>query len=183
MQLRRQRPGVLAGVRRVGLCATLAVLLGALVACAAGGTSSITVRDAWARPATVAAAGGGSGATPTSDTGAMPGMAGMGGANNSVIYLTIANSGTGADKVTAVSTDVADAIEMHRTEIKNNVASMRAVQAIEVPPQGEVQLNPGGYHLELVHVRRELRVGDAFTLTLTFEHAGRVPVTVAVRAQ
>jgi copper(I)-binding protein len=172
-----------ASTRRICVGATLVALIGALVACGAGGTSVISVRDAWARPATVVAAGMGSTASPTTGGGAMPGMAGMGGANTSVVYLTIANSGDGADKVTAVSTDVAEAVEMHRTEIKNNVASMRAVQAIEVPPKGEVQLNPGGYHLELVNVRRDLRVGDSFTLTLTFEHAGRVAITVAVRDQ
>jgi copper(I)-binding protein len=122
-------------------------------------------------------------ASPAAAGGEMPAMASMDGASNSVIYLTIANSGTGADRVTAASSDVAEAVEMHRTEIKNNVASMRAVQAIEVPPKGEVQVNPGGYHLVLVHVRRELRAGGSFTLTLTFEHAGRVPVTVTVHDQ
>src|SRR5690348_5406306 len=95
------RARTMVGAQRIGLVVTLVALVGALVACGAGGTSVISVRDAWARPASVAAAGAGASATPVVAGGDMPGMPGMDGTSSSVVYLTIANSGTGADKVTA----------------------------------------------------------------------------------
>ena len=143
------------------LLATLTDFLGAC----SGGTSRIAVREAWTRPAKAAQAAG---ATQNP-------MGAMTGGSNSVVYLTIANTGDGADKLTGVQSAVAGAVEMHRMEIKENVATMRQVNAIEIPKGGEVRLDPNGYHLILVNVRRDLNVGDTVDLTLTFEHAGADP--------
>lgn len=149
----------------------LVMLTGSLVAC--GGTSSIAVREAWTRPAK-AAQGSGAG-TAQNPMGAM-----MGG-SNSVVYLTIANTGDGADKLTGVQSAVAGAVEMHQMEINGNVATMRQVKAIVIPKRGEVRLDPSGYHLILVNVRRDLAAGDTVDLTLIFEHAGPVQVSAQVR--
>ena len=135
------------------------------------GTSAISVTEAWARPATA---------------GAMPGMdhgiAGtMASGTSSVAYLTIVNSGDGGDTLIAVATASAGAVELHQTTIKDSVASMRQVREIAVPKRGVVRFNPGGYHLVLVNVRRDLRPGDTITLTLTFARAGTIEVTVPVR--
>lgn len=140
-----------------------------------GGTSRIAVREAWTRPAK-AAQGTITGA-PQNPASAMTG------GSNSVVYLTIANGGDGADKLTGVQSAVAGAVELHRMEIKGNVATMRQVNAIEIPKGGEVRLDPNGYHLILVNVRRDLNVGDTVDLTLTFEHAGAIEVSAQVRDQ
>lgn len=155
--------------------ALTAILMMVLGGC--GGTSAIAVREAWTRPAQAAM-----------DHGTMPGMdhsamGAMVGGTNSVVYLTIANTGDGADTLTGVTSDVAGAIELHRTEIKDNVATMRQVKTIEIPARGDVRLDPNGYHLILVNVTRDLKVGDTVTLTLHFKQAGAVPVTVQVRDQ
>ena len=160
--------------RWVALLVVLATLTGTLVACG-GGTSRIAVRDAWTRP--VKAAQGTTAGASANPMGAM-----MGG-STSVVYLTIVNSGDGADKLTGVQSVVAGAVEMHRMEIKGNVATMRRVNAIAIPESGEVRLDPNGYHLILVNVQRDLNAGDTVDLTLTFEHAGAVQVAAQVRDQ
>jgi copper(I)-binding protein len=43
-----------------------------------------------------------------------------------------------------------------------------------------VTLAPGGYHLMLMGLKAPLRAGDTFPLTLQFEHAPPLTVTVAV---
>jgi copper(I)-binding protein len=139
-----------------------------------GGTSDIVVTDAWARPAASSASGG----TPGTDR-AIAGT--MASGTNSVAYLTIANRGDGRDKLIGATADVAEAVELHHTAIENNVASMSRVQEVEVPQHSTVLFSPGGYHLVLVKVRRDLRPGDTVTLTLTFEHAGVVTVSAQVR--
>ncbi len=158
----------------VALFVVLATLAGFLGGCG-GGTSRIAVREAWTRPAT--AAQGATAGTPQNPMGAMTG------GRNSVVYLTIANTGDGADKLIGVWSAVAGAVEMHRMEIKENVATMRQVNAIEIPKGSEVRLDPNGYHLILVNVQRDLKVGDTVDLTLTFEHAGPIQVSAQVRDQ
>lgn len=138
-----------------------------------GGTSDIVVTDAWARPAIAA--------TPDAP-GTDPGASGaMLGSANSVAYLTIVNRGDGRDKLTGVTAEGASAVEVHQSTIDNNVASMRRVRAVDVPVRGEVRFNPGGYHLVLVKMGRDLRPGDTVELVLTFERAGPVRVIAQVR--
>lgn len=101
--------------------------------------------------------------------------------NISAAYMTIANSGSSADKLVSAASTVAGAIELHTTVVQDNVAKMQQVEGIDVPAGGEVQLKPGGYHIMLINVTRDLKAGDTFTLTLTFAQAGKVDVTVQVR--
>jgi copper(I)-binding protein len=138
-----------------------------------GGTSVIAVRDPWVRPAKAVQAAG----TPQNA------LAAMNGGSNSAVYLTITNTGDGADKLVGVQSSVAGAVEMHRMAITDNVATMRQVNVIEIPKGGEVRLDPNGYHLILVNVRHDLNAGGNVDLTLTFEHAGPIQVSAQVRDQ
>jgi copper(I)-binding protein len=52
---------------------------------------------------------------------------------------------------------------------------------LEVPAQDEVLLKPGGYHVMLIGIQRDLAVGDAFTLDLQFEKSGSLRVEPEVR--
>ncbi len=60
---------------------------------------------------------------------------------------------------------------------------MRKIDKLEIPAGGKVELKPGGYHILLIELTRELKVGDKVEITLTFEKAGDVKVTAEVRAQ
>lgn len=160
--------------RRIAISLACCAVVGLLASCG-GGPSVISVRDPWARPA-VAAPGG---ATPTSGNAS----ALMMGGSNSVVYLTVVNTGDGKDTLIGISSDAAAAVELHRTEITNNVASMREVTTVEIPAHGQVRFDPGSYHLVLANVRRTLTPGDTVDLTLTFKGAGPVQVRAEVRAQ
>ncbi len=156
------------------LVLALAALVG-VVNANIGGTSDIIVTDAWARAATAAPAG--------TSPGTNGGIAGtMAGDANSVVYLTITNRGDGRDRLSGVTSDVSEAVELHYTAIENNVASMSMVRTVDLPKHGTVRFSPGGYHLVLVRMRRDLRPGDTVNLSLTFERAGVVSVAVVVRA-
>jgi hypothetical protein len=65
--------------------------------------------------------------------------------------------------------------------MKDNVMSMSPVEAIEVPANGQVELKPGGYHVMLVGLKQDLKVGDIVKLTLVFEKAGRIDVEAEVK--
>ena len=96
-------------------------------------------------------------------------------------YMTLRNDGTEADRLLEVSSDIAGEVQMHTSELKDNVMSMRQVEAIDVPAGGTVALEPGGFHLMILGLKRDLKAGDRVRLTLRFEHAGTVEVDAAVR--
>lgn len=99
-------------------------------------------------------------------------------------YLTIENKGRTADRLAAVSSPVAKAVEIHTMTMEGNVMRMREVAGIELQPATTVSMEPGaGYHLMLTGLRQPLKPGDKFPLTLTFEKAGKTEVTVWVENQ
>jgi copper(I)-binding protein len=58
---------------------------------------------------------------------------------------------------------------------------MRGVAALPVAPGKSVTLAPGGYHIMLTGLRQELKEGDSFPVTLSFEHSAQVTAAVTVR--
>jgi len=106
-----------------------------------------------------------------------------GGAPNSGAYMLLVNPGETDDTLIGVASDVAQAVELHEMTMgAGDVMQMRPVEdGIVVPAMGAAQLQPGGYHVMLIGLTRDLAVGDTFDVTLTFEQAGEITVTVTVR--
>jgi len=96
-------------------------------------------------------------------------------------YLTIENKGTAPDRLISVSADIASKTEVHEMAMKNNVMTMRPVEnGLTIDPGKTVKLSPGGYHLMMFDLKRPLKQGDTLPITLTFEKAGKVNVSLAV---
>jgi hypothetical protein len=95
-------------------------------------------------------------------------------------FAVIMNAGSEDDRLIGASTPAADRAEMHTHLMENGVARMRQVDAIDVPAGGSAELKPGGYHIMMFNLDKPLKEGETFPLTLTFEKAGAVEVTVKV---
>ena len=102
------------------------------------------------------------------------------GAKVAGVFVTVENTGTQPDRLLSVSTPIAGVAELHQMSVDAGVMRMRGVAALEVRPGEKLQLKPGGYHVMLSELRRPLKVGDKFPLTLTFQNAGAVEVSVWV---
>lgn len=63
-----------------------------------------------------------------------------------------------------------------------DVGGMQKIERIELPAGHEVEFAPGGYHVMLIGLTRELVAGDTFELTLHFEHAADLTIQVHVLA-
>jgi len=106
-----------------------------------------------------------------------------GGAKIGAGYLTIENKGGAPDRLVAVSGQVAGKIEIHQMAVNNGVMTMRPVeQGLTIEPGKTVTLAPGGYHLMMMDLKSPLKQGDKVPLTLEFEKAGKVAVTLDVQA-
>jgi hypothetical protein len=64
---------------------------------------------------------------------------------------------------------------------KDGVMSMHPVEAIDVPAGSEAVLKPGGLHVMLIGLTRDLKVGEKVVVKLTFEKAGERVVEAEVR--
>jgi len=57
---------------------------------------------------------------------------------------------------------------------------MREMPAVTIPPGASVILKPGGTHIMIIGLTRQLKAGQNFPLTLGFERAGKVDLRVPV---
>jgi periplasmic copper chaperone A len=96
-----------------------------------------------------------------------------------VVYLTITDTGA-ADTLTGAATPVAAMAGLHETINDNCVMKMRPVSSLPVAPGKTVTLAPGGTHIMLMDLKRPLREGDSFPITLSFTKAGQVTATATV---
>lgn len=128
--------------------------------------------------------------TPAAETGAPAGQLELrdawaaptpGGVNVSAGYLTIANGAGEADRLVAASSPRAGRVEVHEMVMTGDVMQMRPAAAIEIAPGAEVALAPGGLHLMFYEIATPFAEGEEVPVTLTFEHAGDLDVSLPVR--
>lgn len=92
-------------------------------------------------------------------------------------YMEIENAGHHADKLIGIEADFAEKAMLHTTTVDaNGVATMSHVEALEIPGETTVTMEPGGYHIMLMGLKMPLTEGAYLPATLIFETAGRVEV-------
>jgi hypothetical protein len=105
-----------------------------------------------------------------------------GGAKTGGGYLTIENKGSAPDRLIRGSADIADKVEVHEMATTNGVMTMRPLDnGLTIEPGKTVKLAPGGYHLMLFDLKRPLKKGDKVPVTLEFEKAGKVKLSLDVQ--
>ena len=136
----------------VFVCLILALTLVAAASEAAG----VSVRDAWVRE------------TP-------PGMTMMAG------YMELRNNTSQPQVLVAASSSDFETVMIHRTIVKNGMASMVHASRIELTPNASFIFTPGGYHLMLMSPKRTLRAGNRVDINLEFRSGLRLLVSFEVR--
>lgn len=116
--------------------------------------AEVTVTDPWARASILAS---------------RPGAA----------YLTLLSDTD--DRLLSAATPVAGHVMIHAAETDaNGVTRMIHLDALDLPSGQAVRFAPGGMHLMLMGLTGKLEEDAQFPLTLTFEHADTITVTVPV---
>lgn len=108
--------------------------------------------------------------------------ASAGPARAGAVYVKIENPGTQGDRLVGGATERARTVQVHRHVITDGIARMRPVDGVDLPVGGSVILKPGGDHLMLLGLKKPLKQGETFPMTLKFEKAGAVKVNVKVEA-
>jgi len=139
------------------LAALALTILAALPIAARAVDTPIVVSGAWARPT-------------------------LRGTRTAAAYMTLTNRGQVTDHLVSVSTPIADRAELHEEMMSGGVMSMKPVTDLTLRPGATVQIDPGHYHVMLIGLTTPLVAGESFSLSLTFEKAGAIVVTVPVTA-
>jgi copper(I)-binding protein len=99
---------------------------------------------------------------------------------NGAVYFVIHNYSAAADELTGISIEVAKAAEMHTSQMNGDVMQMDHVQAVPLPADAETRFEPGGLHIMLVDLKRDLKAGDQIELTLQFRDSKDLTLSVPV---
>lgn len=81
-------------------------------------------------------------------------------------YMTI-TSDTEKQLVGGVSA-LAEAVEVHEMRMQGDIMKMRRLDKITIKPGEPLVLKPGGYHLMLTNIRKQMKDGDHIPITLKF---------------
>jgi copper(I)-binding protein len=96
-------------------------------------------------------------------------------------YLTIHNGGSGDDRLVSVKSPAAGKVEIHEMKMENNIMKMRELKdGIAVPAGATVKLAPNGLHVMFKQVKTPFRQGETVPVTLNFERAGAVDLSLPV---
>lgn len=103
-------------------------------------------------------------------------------AKSGAAFFMIMNHGTEADRLVAARSDVAQRVELHtHTEDANGVMRMREIEGgISVPAGGMYALKRGGDHIMFMGLSGALEPGSMVDVTLVFEKAGEIDISVPV---
>ena len=133
---------------------TVALFLAAQIAAPALAGSAIEVMHPWARPT-------------------IPNRPG-------VVYFGVHNLGDAPDRLIGAHAASVGKIEIHKAEQQGAVMTMAPIDAVDIPAGGMAHLGPGGFHLMMFGIDPPLKEGDTLEVTLVFEAAGEIPITVPV---
>jgi copper(I)-binding protein len=96
-------------------------------------------------------------------------------------YMTIDNKAPKERHLLAVSSADFKSIELHRSQVVEGVARMIPQHSMPVPAEGRLILEPGDFHLMMMHPRKSLREDDEVAATLSFDNDELITVTFRVK--
>jgi copper(I)-binding protein len=96
-------------------------------------------------------------------------------------YVTISNSGNGADRLVGAESPASATASMHSSSSVDGIARMRRIEGgVDIPAGSAVAFEPGGNHIMLEGLKQPLKEDQSAELILTFERSGRRTIALKV---
>lgn len=100
---------------------------------------------------------------------------------NSAAFMQLKNTGTQEISLIAASGDVAKNVELHTHIQDDGVMKMRQISQINLPAGAPVTLQPGGMHIMLIGLTRNLTAGENIDLALKFSDGTEQTLQIPVK--
>ncbi len=102
-------------------------------------------------------------------------------AENTAAYMTISNESSEDVSLVSATTDLGETVELHETTADDDgVMAMQEVSGITVPAGGEAVLAPGGLHVMIMGLTRDVAEGEDVDLSLEFDNGCTTEVVAPV---
>ena len=98
-------------------------------------------------------------------------------------YLTLHNHSEQTKTLNHLSSPDFEQVEIHRTEMKNGMVSMKPVSRMILNPGASMVFEPGGLHLMLFEPHNSLASGDKIKILLEFTDHTSLEFSAEVRKQ
>lgn len=85
-------------------------------------------------------------------------------------------------RLVAAESPVAGVVEIHEMSMENDVMKMSPIPGLDLPAGQAVELKPGGYHIMLMDLQQQVKVGEDVPLRLVVERRDGSTETVDVVA-
>lgn len=103
------------------------------------------------------------------------------GQTNSASFMTLSNQGDEHHALAGAESDAAKVVELHTHLMEEGMMKMRRVDKIDLPAGETVKLEPGGLHIMLIGLERQLSPGEDVDITLVFEDGSRSSTKAPVK--
>ena len=98
------------------------------------------------------------------------------------VYMAIENDGDQDDNLTSAISDEAEMTMIHQTVREENIAKMIHVMGgIDLPKGKRIKLEPGGYHLMLMGIEKNLTLNDRIRITLSFKNNENIEISPIIK--
>lgn len=84
----------------------------------------------------------------------------------SAVYMRIKNRGDADRVIISAESAAAEQLDFHQTVVENDIARMEALETLVIPAGETLELRPGGTHIMLSRLSKDLWTEDKFTLQL-----------------
>lgn len=98
-------------------------------------------------------------------------------------FMNITNNSNKEAVLVSVSSDIAGAAEIHQMSEMNGMMNMSMINELRIPALGKVVLQPSGFHIMLINLKKSADKGDIVPITLHFQDGSVVVVKAQVKLQ
>ncbi len=102
------------------------------------------------------------------------------GARAGAVYGVLTNESEAPLSLDGIESSVAGVAELHMTQMEGGMMRMRHADDIVLAPGERLVLEPGGFHIMLMGLKRGLSEGETIDLTIMVDSAAALEATVPV---
>ena len=97
------------------------------------------------------------------------------------LYFTIENKSDVPDTLFSVKSEISDKIQIHETYSSGDMMGMREIGSIVIEPGKDVKLEPGGKHIMVLKLKKDIKAGDKIDFILNFKRTGVISITAEAK--